>query len=121
MSFTNPTLSAAFDKDVKLNLNQSTIDLLNAAIASHSQSQLQQVQQLLLSTNMQQSNNDVQEETVSSSSPVSTTTATAATQGKVQEGRRIGLGVRTGEFWKPIKSASDSDSFFFFSRRDNGS
>ncbi|KAI8328250.1 hypothetical protein BC941DRAFT_445369 [Chlamydoabsidia padenii] len=48
MSFTNPTPD--FDSNVKLNLNQSTIDLLNAAIASHSQSQLQQVQQLLLST-----------------------------------------------------------------------
>jgi hypothetical protein len=26
------------------------------------------------------------------------------------------LGERTGEFWKPIKSASDSDSFFFLTQ-----
>ncbi|SAM05500.1 hypothetical protein [Absidia glauca] len=101
---TVPVIISAFDKDVKLNLNQSTIDLLNAAIASHSQSQLQQVQQLLLSTNMQQSNNDIQEETVSSSSPVSTTTATAATQG---DANPTTAPKRPGR--KPLEKATASD------------
>ncbi|KAI8099498.1 uncharacterized protein BX664DRAFT_321433 [Halteromyces radiatus] len=50
MAFTNSTTG----NDIKLNLNQSTLDFLNAAIASHSNTQLQQVQeQLLLSSGIQ--------------------------------------------------------------------
>jgi hypothetical protein len=48
MSFESSAIPTTVNKDIKLNLNQSTIDLLNAAIASHSQTQLQQVQQQLL-------------------------------------------------------------------------
>lgn len=63
MSFENsvmPTTTA--NKDIKLNLNQSTIDLLNAAIASHSQTQLQQVQgQLLLSSGIHQQHQQLQQ------------------------------------------------------------
>ncbi|CAO3600016.1 unnamed protein product [Absidia cylindrospora] len=44
MSFTNSTIPVETNNDIKLNLNQSTIDLLNAAIVSHSQTQLQQPQ-----------------------------------------------------------------------------
>ncbi|CAO3632810.1 unnamed protein product [Cunninghamella blakesleeana] len=72
MSFTDANLLSFIfnNNDIKLNVNQNTIDLLNAALASHSQANIQQ--QLL--TDLQNDNTNNTNNTATTTSSTSTTT-----------------------------------------------